>query len=81
MNIALYAIVLVAALMAKTGSFSFYAGTKKKIVSVVSEQHVAHLGKFSFAQANQIAKAFAVGQGSTTIRMGADDYTFMVSDA
>lgn len=81
MNLAIYAIVLVAALMAKQGSFSFYAGTKKKVVTVKEETHTTPIGKFSLAQASQIAKAFASGQGSVVVRVDADDYTLTVADA
>ena len=79
MNVLTYAAVLVAALFAKSGSFSFYAGAKKKSVVVTAAEHAAPLGKFSLAQAASIASAIAKGSGSVTVRVGADDYTLTVS--
>lgn len=78
MNVFVYLAVLAAALMSKTGSFSFYAGTKKKTVSITADPASGSLGKFSFAQAASIASQIAKGSGTVVVRAGAYEYTLTV---
>lgn len=78
MNLFVYAIVLVAALSSKGGQFSVWAG-KKYTVTVIESEHTSSIGKFSLAQAQQIATNVARGNASFSVRFGADDYTFTVT--
>lgn len=81
MNPLLYAMVLIAALTAKAGAFSFFLGLKKYNATVVESEHLAPLGRFSLAQAASIASQIATGSLSVTVRVGADDYALTVAPA
>lgn len=79
MNFVAYPIILIAALRAKTGSFSYYLGHKKYQATIVSTTHMTSLGGFSLLQAAQIANQVSRGAGSVTVRIGSDDCTLTIS--
>jgi hypothetical protein len=79
MKLFLYPLIIIAALTAKAGTFTFFLGKIKYLVMVTAVTHTGAIGKFSLAQAVSLAVKIASGSFDGTVRIGSDDYTFVVS--